>query len=88
MRKKAFTKNQILALIKGVIMFIGHYKSVNSAYEFYSEARDSLQFPTQVVYKGERYLFTKSINIPSLSHKESFIKIAQSRGVEFNVEID
>ena len=36
--------------------YTGHYKSVESPEEFFSEKRDTLDFPTQVTYKSKRYL--------------------------------
>jgi hypothetical protein len=67
-------------------MFIGYYKSVNSSEEFYSEKKDDLNFPTQIEYKGIRYLLNKTIQISSSTEKH-VIETAKRLGVDFNVKI-
>lgn len=69
-------------------MFIGHYKCVKSALEFYSVQRDNLNFPTQVVYKNERYLLFKSIQISSKKQYERVISTAKQFNIDTDVEID
>lgn len=68
-------------------MFIGYYKSVSSASEFYSSPRSDLNFPTQVEYKNERYLLNKTIQIYGDNIKR-LIKLAKDQNVDFNVELD
>jgi len=68
-------------------MFIGYYKSVNSSNEFYSEKKQDLNFPTQVEYKGIRYLLNKTIQVSSTTEKK-VIETAKRLGVEFNVKIN
>jgi len=68
-------------------MFIGYYKSVNSSNEFYSEIKKDLNFPTQVEYKGIRYLLNKTIQVSSTTEKK-VIETAQRLGIEFNVKIN
>lgn len=68
-------------------MFIGYYKAVNSSSEFYSEVKDDLNFPTQVEYKGTRYLLNKTIQTSSSLHKK-IIETAKRFDIDYNVKID
>ena len=69
-------------------MFIGYYKSVNSNKDFYSETRSNLDFPTQVVYKNERFLLNKTIQLYSDSQLKKVIDSAKKNLVEHDVKID
>lgn len=69
-------------------MYVGVYKSVNSGIEFYSKVRDSLNFPTQVEYRKERYLLNKTIQVASESQLKNVFASAKTFGINFNVEID
>lgn len=69
-------------------MYIGVYKSVNSGIEFYSKLRNSLDFPTQVEYKKERYLLSKTIQIGSESQLKNVLKSADTFNIDSNIEID
>lgn len=69
-------------------MFIGHYKAVNNSGEFYARPRDDLQFPTQVVYDGVRYLLTRTVQFTSKSTETRFYKSAKESGIPVDVEID
>ncbi len=69
-------------------MFIGHYKAVNKTSEFYSEAREDLQFPTQVVYSGDRYLLVRSVQLASSAVEKRFYKSLKDSGITFGVKID
>lgn len=69
-------------------MFIGHYKSVQTKSEFYSTPRLDLNFSTQVEYKGERYLLSRTVQVNSNSHLERIVSSVKNHGVECNVKID
>jgi hypothetical protein len=69
-------------------LFIGHYKGVNSSIEFYSEQRKDLNFPTQVLYKKERYLLNKTIQISSDSQGKNIVSMAKKMNIEYDVKID
>jgi hypothetical protein len=62
-------------------MYIGHYKSVSSASEFFSSKRKELDFPVQVEYKGERYLLFTT-HIAATKSQESNMK---ARAKELNI---
>jgi hypothetical protein len=68
-------------------MFIGHYRSVVSASEFYSSRKDELNFPTQVVYKNERYLLSKTIHIGSSKQYNRIIERAKNYSIDYDVDI-
>lgn len=68
-------------------MYIGHYKSVNSASEFFSEARDTLDFPTQVSYKKERYLLFATHIASTNSQKKNIESRAKQLNIKCNVKI-
>ena len=68
-------------------MFIAHYKSVNTSEEFYSTEKKDLNFPTQVEYKGNNYLLTKTIQISS-SLKKNLIEVAKRFNIDYDVKVD
>ena len=69
-------------------MYIGHYKSVNSSLEFFSEERKNLDFPTQVEYKSERYLLFRTLICDTPSKRKNIISTAGKYGIQFNIKID
>lgn len=69
-------------------MFIGHYKAVNKTSEFYSEPREDLQFPTQVVYDGNRYLLSRTVQLASKATEKRFYSSLKDSGITSNVKID
>jgi hypothetical protein len=68
-------------------MFIGHYKSVASPKEFYSEKKHTLQFPMQVDLNGEKYLLNNTIQIGSSKQEEGLKKAAEKNSVQHSVKI-
>lgn len=69
-------------------MFIGHYKGVQSSKEFYSEKQDNLNFPTQVVLDGERYLLVKTIQISSKNQYKTLVDSAKKFSIKYDVKLD
>ena len=69
-------------------MFIGHYKNVNKVDEFYSEKREGLNFPTQVQYKGSRYLLINTYIANAKSQEENIKKRAAELNILVDVKID
>jgi len=68
-------------------MYIGHYKSVNSANEFFSAKRKDLNFPTQIEYKAERYSLHATY-IAATKNQESNIKNrAKALNIPFGVKL-
>jgi hypothetical protein len=68
-------------------MYIGHYKAVNSANEFFSQKRKDLNFPVQIEYKGERYLL-HATHIASTKLQENNIKNrSKELGIPFGVKL-
>jgi len=68
-------------------MFIAHYKSVNSPKEFYSEKRNSLDFPTQVELLSERYLLASTIQIATSKQEEGLYEVAKKNDIKTNVKV-
>ena len=68
-------------------MFIGYYKSVNSLSEFYSETREDLNFPTQVEFRSERYILSKTIQLSSKSHHKKVIDAAKKYGILYDIKV-
>ena len=68
-------------------MFIGHYKSVNSPKEFYSEKRKTLDFPMQVELLGERYLLNSTIQIATSKQENGLLEAAKKNDVKTNVKV-
>lgn len=69
-------------------MFIGYYKGVKTSMEFYSEKRKDLNFPTQVVFDGERFLLNKTIQVGSKSQYEKIVETAKGYGIKYDIKID
>jgi len=68
-------------------MFIGYYKGVGQPKEFYSEKRESLDFPTQVELESLRYLLSYTIQITSSKQEESLRRMAKENGTRYDVKI-
>jgi hypothetical protein len=68
--------------------YTGHYKSVESPEEFFSEKRDTLDFPTQVTYKSKRYLLFTTLLVSTTKQEENIIEMAKSRNIEYGVKLD
>ena len=69
-------------------MYIAHYKSVNSATEFYSGVRDTLDYPTQIEYKKERYTLNSTFMINGQTQLKNFKNRIKSLGIEIDVNVD
>lgn len=69
-------------------MFIGYYKGVQSSKEFYSEKKDNLNFPTQVVLDGERCLLVKTIQISSKNQYKMLVDSAKKYNIKYDVKLD
>lgn len=69
-------------------MYIAHYKSVNSATEFYSKVRDTLDYPTQIEYKKERYTLNSTFIINGQTQLKNFKNRIKSLGIEIDVNVD
>lgn len=69
-------------------MYIGHYKSVNSTNEFFSSKRKDLNFPTQVEYKGSRYLLHATHIAATKSQENNMKTRAKELKIPFNVKLD
>jgi len=68
-------------------MFVGHYKCVNSPKEFYSEKRNTLDFPMQVELEGERYLLSSSIQISNSKQYRGLKQTAEKNNVKYDVKL-
>ena len=68
-------------------MFVGNYKCVSSPKEFYSEKRNSLDFPMQVEMEGERYLLNATIQISNSKQYRGLKQTAEKNGVKYDVKI-
>lgn len=68
--------------------FIAHYKSVNTANEFYSKKRSSLDFPTQLEYKSERYTLYTTYIVSGLSQEKKIKARLSEIGVTSEVDVD
>lgn len=68
-------------------MYIAHYKSVQTKEEFYSERRESLNFPTQVEFSGQRFSLYTTYLASSPSQQKNLERTAEKYGIKFNVKI-
>ena len=69
-------------------MYIAHYKSVNSATEFYSKVRDTLDYPTQIEHEKERYTLSPTYIINGQTQLKNFKDRIKSLGIEIDVSVD
>jgi len=69
-------------------MYIGHYKSVNASKEYYSSVRDQLDFPTQAVLDGERYLLLSTHFASTKTQKDNINNRASQLGIKTDVKVD
>jgi hypothetical protein len=86
-KKKDFIQRKILNF-NMKLKYIGHYKSVESPEELYTEVRDSINFPTQISYKKKRFLLNTTLLISSSKQEENLTKTAKERGIECGVKVD
>lgn len=68
-------------------MYIAHYKSVLTSEEFYSKKRESLDFPSQVELKGQRYLLKATYFASSPTQEKNILETAKRYGIRSNVEV-
>jgi hypothetical protein len=68
-------------------MYIGHYKAVASANEFFSQPRKELNFPTQIEYKKQRYSLFATHMVSTDSQLKNLKKRAQELNIKFDVKI-
>jgi ribosomal protein S15P/S13E len=69
-------------------VYIGYYRAVNKAKEFYSEKRKTLNFPTQVEYMGERYLLITTHFASSKKQEDNIRERAFELGIPYDIELD
>lgn len=74
-------------ILRRTDMYIGHYKAVSSASEFFSEPRKELDFPTQISYKKERYSLFATHIVSTESQINNLKKRAQELSIKCNVKI-
>lgn len=68
-------------------MYIGHYKAVNSINEFFSEKREELDFPTQVLYKKESYYLFATHIVSTVSQQKNLTSRAKRLNIKTNIKI-
>lgn len=68
-------------------MYIGHYKSVSSSKEFFSSRRETLDFPTQLEYMGERYSLFRTLISDTPSKFRDIVNAAKKYGIPFDIKV-
>lgn len=68
-------------------MFVGHYKCVSSPEEFFSEKRDTLDFPSQVEVSKKRYMLARTYHIASESKYENLIEMAKKNSIQYGIKL-
>lgn len=69
-------------------MFIAHYKSVSSSDEFYSNKRETLDFPAQVEYNSERYSLIRTIQVFTKAQEKRVLETAKNYGIKHGIKVD
>lgn len=69
-------------------IYIGHYKSVNSASEFYSKARATLDYPAQVERDKERYTLYATYIIPNPTQLKNFKNRLNILSIDTDVDLE
>lgn len=68
-------------------MFVGHYKCVSSPEEFFSEKRDTLDFPTQVEINKKRYMLARTYHIASDSKYNDLVDMAEKNSIQYGIKL-
>lgn len=68
-------------------MFVGHYKSVSSPEEFFSQQRDKLDFPTQVELNKKKYLLYTTYQVNSKSRYNQLVEMAQKNNILYDIKV-
>lgn len=68
-------------------MYIAHYKSVNSANEFYTKESETLSFAAQVQLSSERYLLYETYIASGETALQNIKKRAKELNIPFDIEI-
>ncbi|GEM_PF-1593006 len=69
-------------------MYIAQYKSVNSSNEFYAKTRNTLDYPTQVIYMKERYSLFCTYIVASPTQEKNITKRLTDIGIKFGIDVD
>ena len=69
-------------------MYVAHYKSVVSSSEFYSRKRNTLDFPTQVEFDGERYMLFRTVQVSTPTQEKRFLDMTSGYGIPSDIRID
>lgn len=69
-------------------MYIAHYKSVATSDEFYSENRETLDFPSQVELSSLRYYLFRTLQVDTPSKMKSFKEMVDNHGVRCGIKVD
>jgi len=67
--------------------FIALYKCVSTPEEFYSEIKNTIDYPTQVMYKSKNYTLVSTIIITSSKQEKRLIESAQERNIDCYVKL-
>jgi hypothetical protein len=68
-------------------MFVAHYKSVSSPEEFYSEKRETLDFPTQVEMNKKKYSLNTTYQVESDSRYNQLVNMAEKNNIPYGVKV-
>jgi len=74
-------------LIFNMSKFIALYKCVSTPEEFYSEIKNTIDYPTQVMYKSKNYTLVSTIIITSSKQEKRLIESAQERNIDCYVKL-
>lgn len=67
--------------------YIALYKCVSTPEEFYSEPRQSLDYPMQVAYHSKNWLLSTTILVSSSKQEQRLIAAAKQNNVATNVKV-
>lgn len=68
-------------------MFIGYYKSISSPEEFYSDRRNTLDFPTQVEFDKKKYSLTYTYQIDTESSYAKLVDSAKRNNIPYDIKV-
>lgn len=68
-------------------MFIGYYKSISSPEEFYSDRRNSLDFPTQVELNKKKYSLTHTYQVETESSYIKLVDSAKRNNIPYDIKV-
>jgi hypothetical protein len=67
--------------------FIALYKCVSSPEEFYSEVRNTIDYPAQVMHRSKNYILVSTMILSSSKQEKRLISSAKEKNIDCYVKL-